>query len=190
MIRLLPMLGAMMMGSLLMAGNAAAGQEAIQCEGPLNGEQRMLRSTDTANLCELTQNKVTLVVNTASQCGFTGQFEGLEALYQEYKDQGLTVIGFPSDSFRQEHADEDDIAEVCFANFGVTFPMMSVSPVTGRNANPVFARLTAEKGPPGWNFHKYLVGRDGQVIEAFSSRVRPTDDRIKAAVEAALNGQG
>lgn len=160
---------------------------AASCEGPLTGEQRMLRSDTVADLCELTEGKVTLVVNTASQCGFTGQFEGLEALYQEYKDQGFTIVGFPSNSFRQEHADEEAVAEVCFANFGVTFPMMSTSDVTGRRANPVFARLTQEKGPPAWNFHKYLVGRDGQVIDAFPSNVAPNDQRLKGRIESALN---
>ncbi|WP_232819950.1 glutathione peroxidase [Aliidiomarina celeris] len=160
---------------------------ANSCEGPLNGEQRMLRSDNVANLCELTKGKVTLVVNTASQCGFTGQFEGLEALYQEYKDQGFTIVGFPSNSFRQEHADEEAVAEVCFANFGVTFPMMATSDVTGRRANPVFARLTQEKGPPAWNFHKYLVGANGEVLDAFPSNVAPNDSRIKTRIESALN---
>jgi len=156
------------------------------CTGPLQGEQRSLRSEDMTDLCEVSQGKVTLVVNTASKCGYTGQFDGLEELYQKYKDQGFTIIGFPSDSFRQELADEDDVAEVCFANFGVTFPMISISAVTGRRANPVFAQLSREQGPPAWNFHKYLVGRDGEVITAYPSAVEPMDVRLTAEIEQAL----
>lgn len=156
------------------------------CLGPLQGEQRSLRSEAMSNLCELSQGKVTLVVNTASQCGYTGQFDGLEKLYQEYKDQGFTIIGFPSDSFRQEHVDEEDVAEVCFANFGVTFPMMSISAVTGRRANPVFAHLSREQGPPAWNFHKYLVGRNGEVIASFPSAVAPMDERLTNEIKQAL----
>ncbi|RTE85700.1 MULTISPECIES: glutathione peroxidase [Gammaproteobacteria] len=159
----------------------------MECSGPLHGEQRRLRSEEVSDLCELTSGKVTLVVNTASQCGYTGQFEGLEALYQEYKDQGFTIVGFPSNSFRQEHSDEEEVAEVCFANFGVTFPMMATSDVTGRRANPVFAELTQQVGPPGWNFHKYLVGKNGEVITSFPSSVEPQDERVTSQIRSALN---
>lgn len=170
----------------MFTAQAAQADPLEACSGPLQGEQRSLRSEAMSNLCELSQGKVTLVVNTASQCGYTGQFEGLEMLYQEYKDQGFTIIGFPSDSFRQEHADEEAVAEVCFANFGVTFPMMSISAVTGRRANPVFTQLAREQGPPAWNFHKYLVGRNGEVITSFPSAVAPMDERLTSQIKQAL----
>ncbi len=181
----LSVLGAVIaLGSFIVPTTYANTKDA--CTGPLQGEQRSLRSEAMSNLCDLSEGKVTLVVNTASQCGYTGQFDGLEKLYQEYKDQGFTIIGFPSDSFRQEHADEEAVAEVCFANFGVTFPMMSISAVTGRRANPVFADLAREQGPPAWNFHKYLVGRNGEVIASFPSAIEPMDERLTSQVEKAL----
>ncbi len=181
----LSILGAVIALGVLIVPAAQANTEQ-GCSGPLQGEQRSLRSEAMSNLCELSQGKVTLVVNTASQCGYTGQFDGLEKLYQEYKDQGFTIIGFPSDSFRQEHADEEEVAEVCFANFGVTFPMMSISAVTGRRSNPVFAQLSREQGPPAWNFHKYLVGRNGEVIASFPSAVAPMDERLTTQIKQAL----
>lgn len=158
-----------------------------QCSGPLQGEQRALRSDETLNLCQLSQDKVVLVVNTASQCGFTGQFEGLEALYQKYKEQNFTILGFPSDSFRQEYDDEDATAEVCYVNYGVTFPMLATSKVRGSDANPVFAELIAQSGKsPRWNFYKYLVGTDGRVIDVYSSTTRPDDQRLQRDIENAL----
>ncbi|CUS48199.1 MAG: glutathione peroxidase [Idiomarinaceae bacterium HL-53] len=185
--KLLLTLGAVALMSTWAMPASAQNETSMTCNGPLQGEQRRLRSEEVSDLCALTQGKVTLVVNTASQCGYTGQFEGLEALYQEYKDQGFTVVGFPSNSFRQEHSDEDEVAEVCFANFGVTFPMMATSDVTGRRANPVFSDLAAQAGPPGWNFHKYLVDQNGQLIEAFPSSVAPQDSRITSKIQSALN---
>lgn len=174
------------LGLLLLFFSQLGFSNELNCTGPLQGEQRHLRSEQMSNLCELSQGKVTLVVNTASQCGYTGQFEGLEALYQTYKEQGFVIVGFPSDSFKQELADEAAVAEVCFANYGVTFPMLTVSPVTGRQANPVFAALAREVGPPAWNFHKYLVGRDGQIIAAFPSAITPMSTDLTHQIEAAL----
>ena len=159
----------------------------LQCKGPLQGEHRLLRSEESVDLCELTQNKVTLVVNTASQCGYTGQFEGLEALYQSYKEQGLQVIGFPSDSFSQEHGTEEEVAEVCFINYGVTFPMMATSNVRGRDVNPVFGELSKLAGQsPRWNFYKYLVARDGEVLGVYPSTTRPDDQGMLRDIEQAL----
>lgn len=161
--------------------------ETAQCKGPLQGEHRLLRSEESVNLCDLTHDKVTLVVNTASQCGYTGQFEGLEALYQNYKEQGFQVVGFPSDSFSQEHGTEEEVAEVCFINYGVTFPMMATSNVRGRSVNPVFGELSKQAGQsPRWNFYKYLVGRDGEVLGVYPSTTGPDDQSMRRDIEQAL----
>ncbi len=133
--------------------------------------------------------KVVLVVNTASQCGLTPQFEGLEQLYREFQDGGLVVLGFPSDSFNQEHDSADEIAEVCQQNYGVTFPMMAKVAVNGSDAHPVFQWLKEEKkgmlgGAIKWNFTKFLVGRDGRVIERFAPTTTP--DQLRDDVERAL----
>ena len=165
----------------------AAQQDHQRCNGPLQGEYRLLRSEESINLCSLTADKVTLVVNTASQCGFTGQFEGLEALYTEYRDQGFQVIGFPSDSFNQEHGDEEQTAEVCFINYGVTFPMLATSHVRGDNPNPVFAELIRQTGEaPRWNFYKYLVSKNGDVLGVYPSTTRPDDQGLRRDIERAL----
>lgn len=172
---------------VLLSPGLVFAESAEDCSGPLRGEQRGLRSDENINLCQLSQNKVVLIVNTASQCGFTGQFEGLEALYQKYKDQNFTIVGFPSDSFRQEYDDEAETAEVCYVNYGVTFPMLATSKVRGSEANPVFAELIGETGKsPRWNFYKYLVGRDGEVIDVYSSTTRPDDQRLVRDIENAL----
>ncbi|MFA4840399.1 MAG: glutathione peroxidase [Agrococcus sp.] len=133
--------------------------------------------------------KVVLVVNTASQCGLTPQFEGLEQLYREFQDGGLVVLGFPSDSFNQEHDSADEIAEVCQRNYGVTFPMMAKVAVNGSDAHPVFQWLKDEKkgmlgGAIKWNFTKFLIGRDGQVIERFAPTTTP--GQLRDDVERAL----
>ena len=157
------------------------------CPAWLNHNIQKLRSKDTINLCELKQNKVLLIVNTASSCGFTPQFKGLEELYQTYKDKGLIIVGFPSDSFFQEHDDAEKTAEVCYINYGVTFPMVESSNVRGRKANPVFKHLAEEKGAPKWNFYKYLIGRDAEVIEWYNSRKKPSDSQLIADIEKALD---
>ena len=133
--------------------------------------------------------KVVLVVNTASQCGLTPQFEGLEQLYREFQDGGLVVLGFPSDSFAQEHDSADEIAEVCQRNYGVTFPMMAKVAVNGSDAHPVFQWLKDEKkgmlgGAIKWNFTKFLIGRDGQVVERFAPTTTP--DQLRDDIEQAL----
>lgn len=158
-----------------------------QCGAILQHQVQQLRSDQSTDLCQAFHGKVVLFVNTASECGFTPQFEGLEALYQRYKDQGLVIAGFPSDSFNQEFAEADKTAEVCFVNYGVTFPMFSASKVTGEQANPVFKALIAASGTkPKWNFYKYLVGRDEQVIDSYSSFTAPDDDDLIEAIEQAL----
>jgi glutathione peroxidase len=131
--------------------------------------------------------KVALVVNTASECGFTPQYAGLEALYRKYKDRGLVVLGFPSNDFGgQEPGSEEAIQEFCSSKYDVTFPMFEKVRTTGSDASPVYAFLAAKHGAPKWNFHKYLVGKDGAVRAAFGSKVAPDDPALLAAIEEAL----
>ena len=135
--------------------------------------------------------RVALVVNTASECGFTPQFEGLELLFDKYADQGLVVLGFPCNQFGgQEPGDEAQIGAFCQRNYGVTFPMFAKVDVNGDEAHPLFDWLTSEKGgllgsKIKWNFTKFLVGRDGQVIQRYGSRIAPED--IAGDIEAALS---
>ena len=127
------------------------------------------------------------MVNTASQCGYTPQFKSLEQLHQRYKDEGLVVLGFPSNDFRQEHSDESKTADVCYVNYGVTFQMLSTSSVKGDTANPVFKKLALQTGKqPSWNFSKYVVGKDGNAIKAFSSRELPVGGELEKTVIEAL----
>lgn len=160
---------------------------ADECTDLLNYEHRALASSQTIRLCDQYAGQVILVVNTASQCGFTGQFEGLETLYQTYKDQGFVILGFPSDDFRQEHDDEDQTAEVCRLNYGVTFPMFATSSVKGQGANALFKALAKSTQSPSWNFNKYLINRDGEVIQHFGSMAKPMGGKLEAAVVAQLS---
>ncbi len=136
------------------------------------------------------QGKVLLVVNTASKCGFTPQYEGLEKLYQEYKDKGLVIIGVPSNDFGgQEPGSSEEIASFCRSNYGVTFPMAEKEAVSGDKAHPFYRWAKAQLGfgtAPKWNFHKYLIGRDGLLVDYFNSTTSPEADRVKAAIEKAL----
>ena len=128
------------------------------------------------------ENQVMLIVNTASKCGFTPQYEGLEELYAEYKDQGLAVLGFPCNQFgRQEPGSESEIAEFCQLNYGVSFPMFAKVDVNGDDADPLFRYLKkSQKGLLGsekikWNFTKFLVNREGEVVSRFAPTVKPKD---------------
>lgn len=136
------------------------------------------------------QDKVVLVVNTASQCGLTPQYEGLEQLYSEYKDQGLVVLGVPCNQFAgQEPGTEAEIKAFCETRFSVDFPMTSKEDVKGDGAHPFYAwakQRLGDEAEPVWNFHKILVGRDGQPVRAFSPRTEPQDDEVKHAIAAAL----
>jgi glutathione peroxidase len=138
-------------------------------------------------LCQYA-GKVLLVVNTASQCGFTPQYEGLEALHAKYAAQGLVVMGFPSNDFgNQEPGDAKEIAKTCFNIYGVRFPMFAKTVVKGPGAHPLYATLAKASGQaPQWNFHKYVVDRRGQVVASFASEVAPQDKRLVAALEKAL----
>lgn len=136
------------------------------------------------------QGKALLVVNTASFCGFTKQYAGLQKLWSDYEQKGLVVIGVPSNDFGgQEPKAEGDIKSFCEGAFGVTFPLTTKQVVTGDAAHPFYKWAATAAGPdgvPGWNFHKYLIGRDGRLIAAFSSRTSPDSDTVKDAIEKAL----
>ena len=141
------------------------------------------------NLCQY-QGKVVLVVNTASFCGFTSQYEGLEKLYAKYKDRGLVVLGFPSNDFgQQEPEDETKIKNFCTTNFNITFPMTKKYSVIGKSAHDFYqwaGKLSGFMGRPKWNFHKYLIGKNGQYIDWFSSTTEPNDKKVISAIEKAL----
>lgn len=171
--------GALFMG--LLTTNASAG-----CPDYLQGEYRKLHSSDNVDLCKLVENKVTLVINTASHCGFTSQFKGLEALNKQYRDKGLVMVGFASDDFKQEDDDEGAAAGICFLNYGVTFTMLAPTHVKGDEANTLFKYLNAESGAPKWNFNKYLLGKDGKVIKHFGSMTTPDSASLKKEIDAAL----
>lgn len=171
---------------LLAVGLFCAGGVAASCPDYLDQDMRRLHSKDDVNLCEVTAGKPMLIVNTASHCGYTPQFKVLEAIHQAYKDKGLVVVGFASDSFRQEADSEEEAADVCFVNYGVSFTMLAPTPVKGDQANPVFQALGAAAGEPKWNFNKYVVNADGVVVEHFGSTVRPDSPALTAAIEKVL----
>ena len=156
------------------------------CPDFMNHSMRKLASTEHVQFCEAYEGKALLIVNTASYCGYTSQFEALEEVHQTYASNGLVVLGFSSDDFFQEDNDEGDAAEVCFEKYDVTFPVIATSAVRGSNANPVFRGLGEAAGYPRWNFNKYLVSSAGEVVEHFSSGVRPDSVKMRAAIEAAL----
>ncbi|MGD8175052.1 glutathione peroxidase [Marinimicrobium sp. ARAG 43.8] len=158
-----------------------------ECPDALNHEFRRLHSNEDINLCERFGGQPLLVVNTASHCGFTSQFGGLEALHEKYAEQGLAVIGFASNAFDQEADSEEEAATVCYENFGVTFTMLAPTPVTGDDANPVFKELARQTEEPGWNFNKYLVAPDGTVVKHFGSRVKPDSKDMTQAIEQLLS---
>ena len=128
-----------------------------------------------------------LVVNTASQCGFTGQYEGLQKLYETYRDRGLVVVAVPSDDFRQELASNDAVKEFCEVNFGLDIPMTTITPVRGSQAHPFYASLARETGfAPSWNFNKVLIAPDGAVAGTWGSVARPTSQAITGRIEGLL----
>jgi glutathione peroxidase len=133
------------------------------------------------------KGQVLLVVNTASECGATPQYAGLEKLWQTYKGRGFAVLGFPSNDFGgQEPGTEAEIKRFCEGSYRVTFPLFAKVGTTGGAQSPVYRFLTATHGEPKWNFHKYLVGKDGEVIGAFGTGVEPDDAGLKSAIEKAL----
>ena len=134
------------------------------------------------------EGKALLVVNTASQCGFTPQYEGLQSLWEEYKDQGLVVIGIPSNNFgSQEPGQEEEVKEFCETTFGINFPMTSKEDVKGENAHPFYKWLKSEYGKsPKWNFHKYLISPNGSLSRTFLFTTKPQSKKIITAIENVL----
>jgi glutathione peroxidase len=169
------------------AQGPAAAPAATSCPAILKQTFNRLQDDAPQDLCQYA-GKVVLVVNTASYCGFTKQYEGLEKLYAKYGGRGLVILGFPSNDFgKQEPGNAKEIADLCFNTYGVKFPMFAKSVVTGPDANPLHASLTKATGQaPKWNFTKYLIGRDGKVLEHFPSKVTPEDPALVGKVEQAL----
>ena len=159
---------------------------AAACPTLLDREFNRLQTGKSESLCQY-RGKVLLIVNTASYCGYTHQYEGLEALYRKYKDRGLVVLGFPSNDFEQEPGSNKDIAEFCRLTYGVEFPMFEKSSVTSLRTSPLYAELLARTGQgPKWNFHKYVIDRDGNPAGTFASRVEPNDRELLALLEKLL----
>jgi glutathione peroxidase len=142
---------------------------------------------EPVSLCQF-GGKVLLIVNTASECGYTPQYESLEKLYRRYRDKGLVVLGFPANDFgSQEPGSNKEIAQFCRLNYGITFPVFAKTSVIGAKANPLFIELAAKTGkPPRWNFHKYLLDRAGQPVAVFESAVEPEDRRVTTQIEKLL----
>jgi glutathione peroxidase len=165
---------------------AAAESTPGACPALLQHTFPRLQDEKPQSLCQYS-GRVLLVVNTASFCGFTPQYEGLEKLHARYRDRGLVVLGFPSNDFAQESGSNKEIADFCENTFGVKFPMFGKTAVRGADANPLFRELAAQTGrAPLWNFYKYLVGRDGKVVAAYSSMTKPDDPAFVKALEAQL----
>lgn len=164
----------------------AAQAAAPACPALLQHTFPRLQDEKPQPLCQYA-GKVLLVVNTASYCGFTPQYKGLEALHAKYKDAGLVVLGFPSNDFAQEKASNQEIAEFCENTFGVRFPMFARSAVRGSDANPLYRQLAQSSGrAPLWNFHKYVVSRDGRVVANFTSMTGPDDKDLVRTLEQEL----
>lgn len=164
----------------------AAHAAAPACPALLQHTFPRLQDEKPQPLCQYA-GRVLLVVNTASYCGFTSQYKGLEALHAKYKDAGLVVLGFPSNDFAQEKGSNQEIAEFCENTFGVRFPMFAKSAVRGSDVNPLYRELAKASGrAPLWNFHKYLVGRDGRVIADYTSMTAPDDKALVRALEQEL----
>ena len=180
---------ALFAATLGLANNQAhAAPSSASCPSLLNQTFPRLQDDEPRSLCEF-QGKVVLVVNTASYCGFTQQYEGLETLYRNYKDRGLVVLGFPSNDFSQEPGSNQQIAEFCSNTFSVRFPMFAKTKVKGPGANPLFTELARLAEAPGWNFHKYLIGRDGKLVSSYSSAVSPDSRRLRNDLQAALRSK-
>jgi glutathione peroxidase len=177
----------MMAVGLSMPRIARAATEAKPCPTLLNHTVKKLQDDSAMDLCQFS-GKVVLIVNTASKCGFTGQFDPLEKLYKRYKDKGLVVLGFPSNDFAQELTNSKEIADFCVNTYGVEFPMTSKTTVSGKDAHPIYKALAAAtKGEaPSWNFHKYLIARDGKTVISYSTVTSPDSAKVVKQIEALL----
>ena len=165
---------------------ATAAQTPASCTGLLQHSFLRLQDEKPQSLCQYT-GKVVVVVNTASFCGFTPQYKGLEELYSKYKDRGLVVLGFPSNDFSQETGSNKDIADFCENTFGVKFPMFTKTTVTGKDASPLFRQLADKTGTaPRWNFYKYVIARDGLSAVSFNSMADPASRQFLKEIEKQL----
>ena len=167
-------------------GGAASGADS--CPPVLDFEKRRLAGDEVVRLCDAYAGQVILVVNTASKCAFTGQYEGLEALYRRYKDRGFVVLGFPSNDFgNQEPGTEQQIQQFCRLTYSVEFPMFEKTRVKKGVADPMFDLLAQEAGAyPKWNFYKYLIDRNGEVVDYFTSVTSPESNKVVSAIEGLL----
>ena len=161
---------------------------AKECSPLLDFDIRTLNDKEVVNLCDKYQGKVLLVVNTASRCAYTDQYDSLEKLYSQYKDDGLVVLGFPSNDFgNQEPGTEKEIQAFCRLTYAVDFPMFSKTRVTEQNADPFYKKLGEVSGVyPRWNFHKYLISRDGELVANYRSNMDPLDKRLVKAIDMQL----
>jgi len=174
--------------SFLMPCYVALAQE--NCPKLLDFDVKTLVEHKTIHLCDAYRGKVLLIVNTASKCGYTYQYEGLEKLYKNYADQGLVVLGFPSNDFAgQEPGDEQQVRDFCRLTYGVKFPMFAKSSVREGIASPLYQALAASaKGYPRWNFHKYLINRQGELVASYGSQMKPSEQILVDHIEKLLKG--
>ena len=164
----------------------AAPSKAPPCPVVLQQTVARLQDEKPQSLCQYS-GKVVVVVNTASFCGFTPQYKGLEALHDKYQSRGLVVLGFPSNDFSQESGSNKEIADFCESTFGVKFPMFTKTSVSGKDASPLFRQLaSATSTPPRWNFYKYIISRDGSAVTAFNSMTEPGSSKFLAEIEKQL----
>ena len=187
---LVPSIYALIVATLAaLAAPAPSAAADSPCPSVLDHQFSNLRD-EPVSLCRFS-GKVLLIVNTASECGYTPQYEGLEALYRRYRDKGFAILGFPANDFgAQEPGSNKQIAQFCQVNYGITFPMFAKTSVVGVKANPLYRALAVKTGkPPLWNFHKYLIDRTGQPVAAFESAVEPADTRITAQIEKLLSAR-
>jgi glutathione peroxidase len=177
-----------LIGVIALVCALATGMALAATGGLLDYSFRPLAKKQAVVLGKTYGGEVVLVVNTASKCGFTPQYEALEALHTKYGSKGFAVLGFPSGDFKaQEFDDEKQIREFCTLTYGVKFPMFEKVHVVGEQATPMYKQLAAMAGEaPKWNFHKYLIGRDGRLIASFGSKTTPNDPAVVAAIERAL----
>ena len=178
------------LGPSLAWAQAAVAPGSAACPAVLQHTIERLQDEKPQSLCQYA-GQVVVVVNTASYCGFTSQYQGLESLYDRYKSKGLVVLGFPSNDFSQEPDDNQKIADFCENTFGVKFPMFSKTSVRGEQASPFFKQLTRlTQTAPKWNFYKYVISRDGQRVKAYSSMTGPHDKAFLQDIEQLLAAKG
>jgi glutathione peroxidase len=180
----------MVLNLMLNPSDANANPASATCAPALSHTFLRLQDEVPQNLCQY-QGKVIMVVNTDSFCGFTSQYEGLEKVYARYKDKGFVILGFPSNDFgQQEPGSNKEIAEFCKNTYDVKFPMFAKSSVSGKDANPLFKMLISKTGTsPKWNFYKYLIDRNGNIVESYNSLSKPDGKSITSEIEKLLKGK-